>query len=157
MVINKPKSMAQTSIFTNMPSLLNPSSSSASWPIALNLPALLNDIEGIEESCTFPRSPCLPFTLPSPVPPTNGPQGGKYCDVLPEIPELALMFDSDSGTLRRRKKAKRKAWLCRHHVRLHYAKGMCKTCYLQNYQLKRAQQLQPNDPPTLGEVNEDFK
>jgi len=134
--------MSDASIFTNMYSLLNPPRPLASWPISLNLPTLLlkepqldnqQSSHSISEFNHAYHVPARPKAAKAQV-------DRRYCSILPQIADLISQNDSDSNTPRRRKKAKKKAWLCRHHAKLHYAKGMCKTCYLQNYQMKRAEQ-----------------
>jgi hypothetical protein len=133
--------MSGANIFTNMQSLLKPSSLDALWPISLQLPSIIGSCLEVEEKGLPDASkPLRKLVLNSDYRPSGVPGNGF---VLPCFSELVGIIGSEAVVVtRKRRKGKKKAWLCRHHLKLHYAKGMCKTCYLQQYQLKRTQQEQ---------------
>jgi Zn finger protein HypA/HybF involved in hydrogenase expression len=133
--------MSGVNIFTNMQSLLKPTSHDVVWPISLQLPSILiSPLEGEEKRLPEASKHIRRIVLDSDHC-SSGILGNGF--VLPCFSELLRRTGAEGvGVTRKRRKGKKKAWVCKHHVKLHYAKGLCKTCYLQQYQLKRTQQDQ---------------
>jgi hypothetical protein len=108
----------EVNIFTNMPSLLNPTPAVARWPLSLVLPQI--DFVGYLQ--------------------TMHPQSTNLKPSLQKEAALAQDFLALQDTQQKKpRKARRrtKAWLCKHIGRSHYAKGICQFCYLKRYHAAR--------------------
>lgn len=110
----------QSSVFTNMFSLLNPPLEGASWPVSLHLPYL-----NLSPPTAFFASPVyLPEKTEDPEPvETTRVTACPHSDKKHYAKKMCLNCYHKFGRTKL-------AWKCSHKQRLHYAKGKCHMCYL---------------------------
>mmetsp|Transcript_5190 Transcript_5190/g.9549 ORF Transcript_5190/g.9549 Transcript_5190/m.9549 type:complete len:121 (+) Transcript_5190:3-365(+) len=105
---------SSSTIFTNMPSLLNSTSSDSRWPLSLRLPNIFNQDDKAE---VFFFNTNIVAHCPHP---ERKPYAKNQC----------------SRCYHKYGRVKL-AWACSHTHRHNYAKGRCHSCYLQYYYKKR--------------------
>ena len=114
-------SVSSISIFSNMPSILNPSTSA--WPLSLELPSL-----NPSSSHSVEKLPNI-FTE----------EIKKKCKAVTACPHSSRKHYAKNmcNNCYHRLGRDKNAWACTHSERKHYAKGMCQFCYLKHYNKSR--------------------
>jgi hypothetical protein len=111
----------QSCVFTNMFSLLNPTTQGASWPLSLQLPPL-----------NF-----LPTSFYVPVPLKAQPAKVSRVTACPHTDKKHYAKKMCINCYHKCGRTKL-AWKCSHKQRLHYAKGKCHLCYLHQLSQRKA-------------------
>lgn len=116
----------QSSVFTNMFSLLNPPVEGAMWPVSLLLPtlSLAHPVPTIYVPVPIPLKPQLetvPMSRVTACPHTDKKHYAK---------RMCINCYHKFGRTKL-------AWKCSHKSRLHYAKGKCHLCYLHQLSSKK--------------------
>lgn len=116
MPLDYQESLQNFSVFSNMPSILNPTK--GAWPVTLVLP----DISA--EPSEFQK---LPNIFPE--------QSKKKSKAVTACPHSARKHYAKNmcNNCYHRLGRDKTAWNCEHKDRKHYAKGKCQFCYLKHY------------------------
>ncbi|OMJ85220.1 hypothetical protein SteCoe_13536 [Stentor coeruleus] len=109
------------SIFSNIYSILNPSS--GIWPVSMNLP--------------YPTA--SPMQLGQKLPNIFPDEPRSKCKTVTACPHSARKHYAKNmcNNCYHRLGRDKTAWNCEHHDRKHYAKGKCQFCYLKHYNKSR--------------------
>lgn len=128
----------ETSVFSNMFSLLHPPSDENKWPVSLELPDPMKP--NLSEEVKLPTIFSFSSTLmPEECELVFGDLSKRKCREVTACPHTGRKHYAKNmcNNCYHRQGREKQAWVCPHSDRPHYAKGKCQFCYLQQYHKSR--------------------